>query len=41
LSLRCDKIQRLLSFPLSGLRAWLAGRISAGADLWDYPDDNP
>ena len=37
LSMRCDKLQGLLSFPLSGLRTWLAGRTSAGADLWDYP----
>ncbi|MDE3041817.1 MAG: SDR family oxidoreductase [Nitrospirota bacterium] len=38
LSMRCDKLQGLLSFPLSGLRAWLAGRTSAGQDLWDYPE---
>jgi dTDP-4-dehydrorhamnose reductase len=38
LSMRCDKLQGLLSFPLLGFRAWLAGRISAGTDLWDYPD---
>ena len=38
LSMRCDKLQGLLSFPLSGLRAWLAGRTSTGADLWDYPE---
>jgi dTDP-4-dehydrorhamnose reductase len=38
LSMRCDKLQGLLSFPLSGLRTWLAGRTSAGQDLWDYPD---
>ena len=38
LSMRCDKLQTLLSFPLSGLRAWLAGRTSAGQDLWDYPE---
>lgn len=36
LSMRCDKVQGLLSFPLSGLRAWLAGRTGAGTDLWDY-----
>jgi len=36
LSLKCGKIQRLLSFPLPGLRDWLAGRTSRGADLWDY-----
>jgi dTDP-4-dehydrorhamnose reductase len=38
LSMRCDKLQGLLSFPLSGLRTWLAGRTSAGQDLWNYPD---
>jgi dTDP-4-dehydrorhamnose reductase len=36
LSLACGKIQRLLSFPLPGLRSWLAGRIERGDDLWDY-----
>jgi dTDP-4-dehydrorhamnose reductase len=36
LSMQCDKLQRLLSFPLSGFREWLAGRTSAGQDLWDY-----
>jgi dTDP-4-dehydrorhamnose reductase len=36
LSMQCDKLQRLLSFPLSGFREWLAGRTSAGRDLWDY-----
>lgn len=38
LSLRCDKIQRLLSFPIPGFREWLAGRPGQGADLWDYLD---
>ncbi|MCX5729353.1 MAG: sugar nucleotide-binding protein [Nitrospirae bacterium] len=38
LSMRCNKLQGLLSFPLSGFRTWLAGRTSAGTDLWDYPD---
>jgi dTDP-4-dehydrorhamnose reductase len=36
LSLRCDKIQRLLSFPIPGFRSWLRTRQTAGADLWDY-----
>ena len=36
LSMRCDKLQGLLSFRLSGFRAWLAGQTSAGQDLWDY-----
>jgi dTDP-4-dehydrorhamnose reductase len=38
LSLRCDKIQRLLSFRIPGFREWLTGRSRRGADLWDYPD---
>ncbi|MEQ1794547.1 MAG: SDR family oxidoreductase [Nitrospira sp.] len=37
LSMRCDKIQRLLSFPIPGFRSWLETRSTAGADLWDYP----
>lgn len=35
LSMRCDKIQSLLSFRLSGFREWLS-RAHAGPDLWDY-----
>jgi dTDP-4-dehydrorhamnose reductase len=38
LSLRCDKLQRLLSFPLPGFQRWLAGRSERGPDLWDYPE---
>jgi len=38
LSLRCDKIQRLLSFRIPGFREWLTGRSSRGSDLWDYLD---
>ncbi len=38
LSLRCDKIQRLLSFRIPGFREWLAGRSRRGVDLWDYLD---
>ena len=38
LSLRCDKIQNLLTFRIPGLREWLAGRTETGGDLWDYPD---
>jgi dTDP-4-dehydrorhamnose reductase len=38
LSLRCDKLQRLLSFRITGFREWLAGRPHRGADLWDYLD---
>jgi dTDP-4-dehydrorhamnose reductase len=36
LSLRCEKIQRLLSFRIPGFREWLTGRSRQGADLWDY-----
>lgn len=38
LSLCCDRIQALLSFPLPGFRRWLSGRTRRGADLWDYTD---
>lgn len=41
LSLRCDKIQRLLSFRIPGFREWLAGRPHRAADLWDYADVSP
>jgi dTDP-4-dehydrorhamnose reductase len=40
LSMRCDKLQRLLSFPLSGLRDWMALRPAAQPDPWDYPPDS-
>lgn len=36
LSLTCRKLQSLLSFPIPGLRSWLAGRKHAETDLWDY-----
>jgi dTDP-4-dehydrorhamnose reductase len=36
LSLKCEKIQSLLSFPLPGFHGWLAGRTCRGDDLWDY-----
>jgi len=36
LSLSCGKIQQALSFPLPGLRSWLAQRAQPGHDLWDY-----
>lgn len=36
LSLKCDKIQGLLSFPIPGFRSWLAGRMNREADLWDF-----
>jgi dTDP-4-dehydrorhamnose reductase len=38
LSLVSDKIQRLLSFPIPGLRSWLSERRQPGDDLWDYED---
>jgi dTDP-4-dehydrorhamnose reductase len=38
LSLRCDKIQNLLSFRIQGFREWLVGRPGRGEDLWDYID---
>lgn len=41
LSLRCDKIQSLLSFRIPGFREWLAGRSCRGEDLWDYLDESP
>ena len=41
LSLRCDKIQSLLSFRIPGFCEWLAGRSRRGADRWDYLDRNP
>ena len=36
LSLRCDKLQALLSFPIPGFRSWLKERMHRGVDLWDY-----
>lgn len=36
LSMRCDKIQRLLSFRLAGFRTWIASRSGDGADPWDF-----
>lgn len=41
LSMRCDKIQTLLSFPLPGLRSWLTARTKRGNDLWDFVTPNP
>jgi len=37
LSMRCNKIQRLLSFPIPGFCSWLMNRSPAGTDVWDYP----
>ena len=36
LSLNCDKIQSLLSFPLPGFRRWLEDRKQRCGDVWDY-----
>lgn len=36
LSMRCDKIQSLLSFRLAGFRSWVVSRPGDGADPWDY-----
>jgi dTDP-4-dehydrorhamnose reductase len=36
LSLSCEKIQNVLSFPVPGLRSWLRERAHRGEDLWDY-----
>ncbi len=36
LSLRCNKIQQVLSFHIPGFREWLTGRTRRGTDLWDY-----
>ncbi len=41
LSLRCDRIQSLLSFRIPGFREWLTGRSRRDADLWDYHDGSP
>ena len=43
LSMRCEKIQSLLSFPLTGFRSWITSRPGDGADPWDFamPDLNP
>ncbi len=36
LSLTCEKLQSLLSFPLPGFRRWLEDRKHRGGDVWDY-----
>ncbi|HJT21575.1 MAG TPA: SDR family oxidoreductase [Nitrospira sp.] len=41
LSLQCDKLQQILSFPIPGFREWLTGRTEHGKDLWDYPERTP
>jgi dTDP-4-dehydrorhamnose reductase len=35
LSMKCDKLQRLLSFPLPGFRQWLSEPLQPGHDDWD------
>lgn len=41
LSLNCEKIQRLLPFPIPSFRSWLDGRMHRGIDLWDYESESP
>ncbi|MBH0177436.1 MAG: SDR family oxidoreductase [Nitrospira sp.] len=41
LSLNCEKIQTLLSFPIPGFRSWLEGRVHRDTDLWDYEPGVP
>lgn len=36
LSLNCEKLQVLLSFPIPGFRSWLKDRMHRGVDVWDY-----
>ena len=36
LSLNCDKLQALLSFPIPGFRGWVQDRMQREGDLWDY-----
>ena len=36
LSLNCDKLQALLSFPIPGFREWVQNRMQQAGDLWDY-----
>jgi dTDP-4-dehydrorhamnose reductase len=36
LSLNCEKLQALLSFPIPGFRSWLKDRKRHGVDVWDY-----
>lgn len=36
LSLNCDKLQALLSFPIPGFHEWVQGRMQQEGDLWDY-----
>jgi dTDP-4-dehydrorhamnose reductase len=36
LSLNCDKLQGLLSFPIPGFLEWVQARAQREGDLWDY-----
>ncbi|MGZ8366666.1 MAG: SDR family oxidoreductase [Nitrospira sp.] len=36
LSLNCEKLQALLSFPIPGFYSWLKDRKRQGVDVWDY-----
>lgn len=36
LSLNCEKLQALLSFPIPGFRSWLTDQKREGIDVWDY-----
>jgi dTDP-4-dehydrorhamnose reductase len=36
LSLNCEKLQALLSFPIPGFRSWLKNRKRQDVDVWDY-----
>ena len=36
LSLNCEKLQTLLSFPIPGFRSWLKDRKHQDIDVWDY-----
>ncbi len=41
LSLDCEKIQAVLSFPIPGFRSWLESRMYRDSDLWDYEPSVP
>ena len=41
LSMRCDKLQRLLSFQLPGFRQWLSVPLQPGHDEWDKQEPSP
>jgi dTDP-4-dehydrorhamnose reductase len=36
LSLNCEKLQAVLSFPIPGFGSWLESRMHRDSDLWDY-----